>query len=292
MATIRSSKAITRTKTVDRAERSLIARLSTCAAILLVTLATPGVRPAPSASAPIAAPLPAEAMTTSFFDPFDRLEEKRWYVSDGWVNGPIQGCTWSRRAIEVKNGELQLKLIKSPSGLRPYICGDVHTHAKLSYGWYEARMRTAAGSGLNSAIFTYSGPPNSKSHDEIDFEFLGKAPGSVQLNYYVNAKGGHETFPALGFDASKSFNVYAIEWTPGRIRWFINGKLVRMASDATMPSTAGPFFLDLWNGTSAVDAWLGKFEPTATPSAASVDWAAYTRMGERCRFPESTSCKF
>src|SRR3546814_5746693 len=57
-------------------------------------------------------------------------------------------------------------------------------------------------------------------HDEIDFEFLGKSPRQVQVNYYTAGKGGHETMIDLGFDASEDFHTYAFEWRPDSIRWF------------------------------------------------------------------------
>lgn len=229
--------------------------------------------------------------TTSFFDQFDRLDEKRWYVSDGWVNGAHQGCMWSRQAVRVSDGTLKLHVAKGTNKLRGFRCAEVRTHAKLGYGWYEARMRTAAGSGLNAALFTYSGPPLTKVHDEIDFEFLGKAPRKVQLNYWAAAAGKHESWPDLGVDTSQGFHDYAFEWTPGRIRWFMDGRLLRTSSDARMPDTGGQFFATLWIGSASVNDWLGPLDETRLPATSEVEWMAYTRAGERCRFAASLSCR-
>jgi endo-1,3-1,4-beta-glycanase ExoK len=226
----------------------------------------------------------------SFFDPFDRLDTGRWYVSDGWTNGDHQGCTWSRNNVSVSKGVLQLLLGKATDRLRPYRCAEIKTNATLGYGVYEARIRTAGGSGLNSAMFTYSGQPLTSVHDEIDFEFLGKATGSVQLNYYVGGHGGRESAPTLGYDATTGFHNYVFDWSAHGIKWYIDGRLVRESNGPDLPVTPGQFFLSLWNGTKNVDGWLGAFDPSKTPVAMDIDWIGFTREGERCLFPQSITC--
>jgi endo-1,3-1,4-beta-glycanase ExoK len=244
-----------------------------------------------SACAQQAPPKPVVDAGPSFFEPFDRINTSRWYVSDGWVNGDYHGCTWSRLNLAISKGVLQLHLGKAKDKLRPLRCAEIRTHERHGHGVYEARIRTAAGSGLNTAMFTYSGPPLTNVHDEIDFEFLGKSPQSVQLNYYVGKVGGRETAPFLGFDASAGFHDYAFVWMPDRIEWYIDGKLVRRADGAQQPVTPGQFFLSLWNGSSTVNDWLGAFDATRTPVMAEIDWIGFTKAGERCKFPASISCK-
>lgn len=95
---------------------------------------------------------------TSFVDNFDKIDSARWYISDGWNNGPHQNCTWSKKQIGVENGMLQLKFTQAKTGARDYACGEIQTTKTYGYGTYEARYRTATGSGLNSAFFTYIGP--------------------------------------------------------------------------------------------------------------------------------------
>lgn len=243
-----------------------------------------------ASSAPAARPAAKPPGGPSFFEPFDRIDRKRWYVSDGWKNGGHQACTWSRESLSAAGGILRLTLRQAPNKLSSHRCAEIRTHAGHSYGTYEARMRSAAGSGLNTAMFTYSGPPMTKVHDEIDFEFLGKDPGRVQVNYFVAARGGNEKLVGIGTDLSSGFNTYAFEWLPGSMRWFINGKLVHSKTGDGLPSVPGQFFFSLWAGSPSVADWLGKFDPAAGPVAAEIDWAAYTRPDERCRFPESITC--
>lgn len=227
----------------------------------------------------------------SFFEPFDRIDTRRWYVSDGWVNGSQQGCTWSKGNVATRGGILQLRLTRAPNPLRAYKCAEIRTFGRYGYGLYEVRLRSAAAAGLNTAMFTYSGKPLTPVHDEIDFEFLGKAPPSVQLNYFVAGKGGHETLAPVGADASADFHTYAFDWGPDQIRWYIDGTLVRTATGAALPGVPGQFFLSLWMGATPVDAWLGKFVDERPAISAEVDWVAFTAPGERCRFAQSVSCR-
>lgn len=301
MAITRSSRAITST---DPAARRRLALAAVAGALGVAGLGaawaalggSSGQAPTSPPKAPDAAgrAVAAEALPQgqgSFFDPLDRLDPARWYVSDGWANGDWQGCAWSRDNISVSRGVLQMRLGKATDKLRPYRCAEIKTNAAHGYGTYEGRMRTAAGSGLNTALFTYSGRPLSPIHDEIDFEFLGKNSRQVQLNYFTGGKGEHGSLPELGFDAAAGFNDYAFVWGPGSIRWYVNGKLVREATGADLPTTPGQYFLSLWNGTDNIKDWLGPFDAARTPVAAEWDWVAFTKAGERCRFPQSITCK-
>lgn len=291
MAIIRNSKAIT---SIKGAPVSLYAtRVSKWRAVLLrASVGAVIMMSGSSGAKPKAAPSPPGAPSSaSFFDPFDGIDGRRWYVSDGWVNGGQQGCTWSREAVRPGGGMLHLSVISSANKLRAYKCGELQTTGRFGYGTYEARMRIAAGSGLNSAMFTYSGPPISSTHDEIDFEFLGKNTANVQMNYFTAGRGSHEAFAAVPADAVSAFHNYAFVWAPGLIKWYIDGKLVRTASGSDLPSMPGKFYLTLWSGSSGVDNWLGKFDSARLPAEAAVDWAAFTQAGERCRFAQSITCR-
>lgn len=238
-----------------------------------------------------AAPPAHPASARSFFEPFDGLDARRWYISDGWVNGAHQACTWSRSAVLTSRGVLRMTVERRANQLRPLVCAEIQAQGSgFGYGTYEVRMRIARGSGLNTAMFTYSGPPVTPIHDEIDFEFLGKDERRVQLNYFVGARGGHENLADLPPDASQAFHDYAFVWAPAKISWYVDGKLVRSVEGTTLPRNAGKFYLTLWAGSATVNDWLGPLSNSQLPATAEVDWAAYTVPGERCRFPQSITC--
>lgn len=225
----------------------------------------------------------------SFVDNFDKLDTSVWYISDGWNNGAHQNCTWSKEQVSMKDGVLSLGFEKRKQGEREYVCGEIQTRTRFGYGTYEIRMKTADGSGLNSAFFTYIGPTDKKPHDEIDFEVLGKSSSTVQLNQYVSAKGGNEKLVDVPGGANGGFNDYAFVWEKARLRYYVNGKLVHEVTDATkVPENAQKIFASLW-GTDTLSDWMGSFSYTA-PTSLQIDRIAFTAEGDGCLYAESVAC--
>ena len=151
-------------------------------------------------------------------------------------------------------------------------------------------MKSAETSGLNSAFFTYIGPTDKKPHDEIDFEVLGKNTSKVQLNQYVNGKGGNEALADVPGGADAGFNDFAFVWEKDRLRYFVNGQMVHEVTDpAKIPTNAQKIFLSLW-GTDTLKNWMGSFSYSG-PSKMQVDRLAFTAAGDGCQFEQSLVCK-
>lgn len=243
-------------------------------------------------AAACASALPASAQQASgksFVDDFDKINRGFWYASDGWNNGAHQNCTWSKNNVKVENGALQLSFADGKSKDRNYSCGEIQTTKRYGYGTYEARIKAGTGSGLNSAFFTYIGPADKQKHDEIDFEVLGKNTGEVQVNQYVQAKGGNEKLVPVGSKADEGFNDYAFIWEKDRLRYYLNGKLVQDVTDPSkIPSTPQKIFFSLW-GSDTLSNWMGRFDYTK-PAVLSVERVAFTALGDKCQFPESIAC--
>jgi endo-1,3-1,4-beta-glycanase ExoK len=208
---------------------------------------------------------------------FDSLDPRVWYVSNGWANGDHQSCEWRADALSIDNNTLKLTLSDRGGKIRPIGCPEIHTNQRLWYGFYEARMRTAAGSGLNTAFFTYIGPPNGVAeHDEIDFEFLGKAPDKVEINYFANGKFVRGKVIDLGFDASQDFHDYAFDWTASGIQWFVDHKKVfETIGEVPIPRNPSFLFFSLWSGSAIEDSWMGPFL-YKSPVTAAVAWTRFT----------------
>ncbi|WP_411034220.1 glycoside hydrolase family 16 protein [Shinella sp. BYT-45] len=240
-----------------------------------------------AAAGPVAAQ--EGATGTSFVEEFDRLDKAVWYVSDGWNNGAHQNCTWSEKQVAVRDGKLVLSFDAAAGGDRSYACGEVQTRKRYGYGTYEVRMKSATGSGLNSAFFTYIGPTDKKPHDEIDFEVLGKDTTRVQVNQYVAGKGGNEKLVEVAGGADGGFNDYAFVWQKERLRYYVNGALVHEVTDPEkLPSNAQKIFLSLW-GTDTLSDWMGRFS-FAGPTTLEVERVAFTAEGDPCQFDGSVAC--
>jgi endo-1,3-1,4-beta-glycanase ExoK len=243
----------------------------------------------------LSAAIPASAFAqdaiakTSFVENFDTINRKIWYISDGWDNGAHQNCTWSKDQVAVENGVLELTFEQRKAGKRDYACGEIQTRKRFGYGTYEARIKTADGSGLNSAFFTYIGPTDKQPHDEIDFEVLGKDSGKVQVNQYISAKGGNEKLVDVEGGANAGFNDYAFVCEKDRLRYYLNGTLIQDVTDPSkIPSNDQKIFFSLW-GTDTLSSWMGKFDYQG-PAKMQIDRVAFTAPGEKCQFPDSITC--
>jgi endo-1,3-1,4-beta-glycanase ExoK len=265
----------------------MVGRISTVAwysVHILICAAGTSAHPAPVGD-------PTEHQGSSFFETFDHLSPSAWEISNGWSNGAYQGCTWSKTKVRIESGHLVLTLGRVPSGEPVYQCAEIQSRAFYDYGTFEVRMRAARASGTNSAFFTYVGPPHGRPHDEIDFEVLGRNTREVQVNTFVAGKGGHEQTVPNGTDSADEFVDYAFEWTPDRVRWFVNGKLSHEISGRgeNVPTHAAKIYLSIWNG-HGLDDWLGRFEEPHEPLKMFVEHVAFTELGHPCQFPSSIVC--
>ncbi|KKN63837.1 hypothetical protein LCGC14_0497670 [marine sediment metagenome] len=228
--------------------------------------------------------------TVPFESTLGRFSADKWYVSDGWRNGGHQNCTWSRRAVAFTLGRgLTLRYIPGLEAADNALCGEVQTRTWFQYGTFEARLRAEQGSGLNAAFFAYTGEVHGQPHDEIDFEILSKSPGLVWLNRFVAGNdfgGGKE----VEFDPGPpgTWHELAFIWEPDRLRWFVNGTLVREVTEG-IPSRAMKVYFSHW-GSDSFPNWMGPFVHPDGPVRMSVNRFRYTPPGQACAFEGSITC--
>ena len=195
-----------------------------------------------------------------------------------WTNGGMFNCGWKSDHVTFKNGKMTIKLDNTPSFGKPYTSGEYRTHNTFSYGTFETNLIAAKGDGLVTSFFLYTGSP----WDEIDVEILGKDTTKVQFNYYVDGVANNEKIVNLGFDASKGYHKYAIEYGNGYINWYVDGKWVYGVNNQgfnapygkKMPSHPMQIMVNLWPGIG-VDSWLNHFWYSG-PKYASYDYIKYT----------------
>jgi beta-glucanase (GH16 family) len=174
--------------------------------------------------------------------------------------------------VWVENGYLRLRTQRRDYGGKHFTTGNVHSWGKFSllYGRIEVRARLPVGNGLWSAHWLI--PQDGTWPPEIDIiEAYGNRPNTVYLSnhwltllkmmfgvdYVRNVTYAQNSFS--GPDFSAGFHVFAIEWTPGEIRWFVDG-VERARSRRGAPKK--PLYLIL--GTTVGPGEWGKYPDSST----------------------------
>jgi beta-glucanase (GH16 family) len=166
-----------------------------------------------------------------FNDEFDgsSLDEKKWTSAYPWGRdrssvGELQ--YYAPDAFEVKDGKLRIIAKPSSRSTHKYDSGLISTHKSFTakYGRFEIRCKMPNGQGLWPAFWllpiTTDWPP------EIDvFEALGHEPTTVHMHAHWKENGKHrqsgDTFKGPNFQ--NEFHTFAVEWTPEKIVWFVDG---------------------------------------------------------------------
>lgn len=210
-------------------------------------------------------------------DKFEKLEQNHWapmthtFGCNETVFNPANVKAQSGKLSLVINNTAFRERQMSGAELRSNtIVNGQPTENKYFYGRFEARMKSTALPGAVSSVFLYRSNP----WQEIDIEFLGSDPRKIQFNVYFNegdgtqsdTKGDSIQFP-LDFDASAEFHDYAIEWEPGKIRWYIDGKEIYNRASNKIPNMPMTLRLNHWLTCSDASDWAGVFEPKKMPAA-------------------------
>ena len=200
----------------------------------------------------------------------------------GWGNKELQNYTFARKEnSRVEDGRLIIEARRD--GPHPQI----YTSARLvskgkgdwTYGRFEVKAKLPSGRGTWPAIWML---PSRKSYGdggwpdngEIDImEHVGFDPnvvhGSVHTRAYYHSIGTQKSAQTVVPTSQTEFNVYAVEWTPQEIRWYVNDnhyftfrneRLTNPTADYKQWPFDKPFHLILnvaiggkWGGTHGID---------------------------------------
>lgn len=185
-------------------------------------------------------------------DNFDgtELNTKYWNYEahePGWVNAewqsyPSQKENEKTGNIYVKDGKLviQAKKTKNDDGTYSYTSGRVNTQNKVDtkYGRFEARIKMPKGKGFLPAFWMMPTDENLYGQwpkcGEIDItEVLGDKPDTAHstLHFGEPHKQKQGTYTLEKGDFNQDFHVYACEWEPGEMRFYIDNKLFYTEND-------------------------------------------------------------
>lgn len=182
---------------------------------------------------------------------FDSLNTNIWAKGDGAV-GHEAMCRFTANGVQVSNGLLELAVRQEfvPAswsnnhqawkGDYYYSCGELRTvpSKRIKYGRIEARMKApqrSVATGYIGSLFTYVHEGSPREWEEIDVELEGGRPDKMQANliYGVNVPDWNSTRQwgawehKLDTAPVDEWRVFAFEWTPTAMRWYVDGVLVK-----------------------------------------------------------------
>jgi len=200
----------------------------------------------------------------------------------GWGNKELQNYTARRQEnARVENGVLIIEARRDGNESQPYSSARLVTKNKgdWTYGRFEVRAKLPSGRGTWPAIWML---PTQRSYGasywpdngEIDImEHVGYDPdtihGSAHTKAYYHSINTQKSRKIKVESARSGFNIYAVEWTPEEIRWYVNDREYFKFSNERLSNRAAdykqwpfdkPFHLLLnlavggnWGGAQGVD---------------------------------------
>lgn len=178
----------------------------------------------------------------------------------------------------------------------------------IRYGYLESRIKLPHGRAFWPAFWTFgaSNKENRSNVAEIDiFEMLGSAPptqmgtnmhldycrctdNSCPCEFFGQLRCQHVNPEILcnGLDVeipdySEDYLVYGLEWTPDKIIWYVNGKMVRNSSN---PGIVDPVRI-IFN--LAITPWKEPDATTPFPSTMHIDYFKFYQKVNGTHIPDT-----
>ena len=174
----------------------------------------------------------------------DELDPEKWEMEiggHGWGNNEKQFYTMNPENVRLEDGNLVIEARNEFFVRRHYTSGRIKTQGlfTFTYGRVEGRMKLPYGQGIWPAFWMLGDDIDEVGWPlcgEIDImEHIGREPrtvyGTVHGPGYSGSAGiGHfTTFPAGAL--TEEFHVFAIEWEPNEIRWYVDDELFFTLTD-------------------------------------------------------------
>jgi beta-glucanase (GH16 family) len=253
----------------------------------------------------------AQTWTLVWSDEFDgpsgsAVDSAKWIFDTGgggWGNDELELYTDSTDNASIDGvGNLvitaiQKKLPKKPRcwyGRCKYSSARLKTKGKFeqAYGRFEARIKIPYGQGLWPAFWMLGSNIDTvrwPNCGEIDImENIGREPAIVHGTFhgpgYSGGNGIGASYSLSSGAFSDDFHVFAVEWQPNVIRFYVDGNLYRTRTPADLPAGTTwvfdhPFFL-LLNVAVGGD-WPGSPDSTTVfPQRMYIDYVRVYQSGE------------
>lgn len=134
-------------------------------------------------------------------------------------------------------------------------------------------MKTAFREGMLSSFFTYNDAGG--DWNEIDIEILGRYSNDFQMNTITAGQTNHVGHYLMPTSPHLEYHVYAFEWTPEYVSWFVDGVEVLKQTGSHIQNLVLPqkIMMNIWN--PQYTNWVGAFYTEALPAFSYYDWVSY-----------------
>lgn len=196
--------------------------------------------------------------TISLKDTLGFLNTNHWFIRNDTFTGNLG--LFRPENIEFRSGEETLLTVKKESmGVREYSASSITSRKLYLFGRFEAEFKVSKTPGVVTGFFLHRDSPR----QEIDIEITGKRTDRLLVNVFYNPGDdgakfdygyrGSPSFINLGFDASETYHIYAIEWDPTEIRWFVDNHIVHRRvnwNPTPIPHLPMALNLNIWPSSS------------------------------------------
>lgn len=254
------------------------------------------------ASPPVSAPQGWNLVWSDEFNGPDGSspDSSKWVLEtggNGWGNNELEYYTSRIQNAHLQGGNLIITALAEdytgPDGvIRKYTSARLKTQGKFSqtYGKFEARIKIPFGQGLWPAFWmlgTNIDQVGWPASGEIDImENIGREPstvhGTIHGPGYSGAQGIGSPFSLASGRFADDYHLYAVEWEPNVIRFYVDNALYATRTPADLPAGARwvydtPFFVLL--NVAVGGSWPGNPDTTTKfPQIMSVDYVrVYSR---------------
>ena len=231
------------------------------------------------------------------------VDSSKWSFDiggNGWGNNELETYTKRTANADLEGGLLVIKALKEtftgPDNItRNYTSARLQTKNKFTqaFGRFEARIRIPYGQGIWPAFWMLGDNINTAGWPtcgEIDImENIGKEPSIVHGTFHGPGYSGGSGISAAyalpnGQKFSDNFHIFAVEWEPSVMRFYVDGLLYKTRTPADLPAGTSwvfdhPFFIIL--NVAVGGKWPGNPDATTVfPQQMLVD---YVRVYRRAK---------
>lgn len=234
------------------------------------------------------------------------LNRDNWNVElhqPGWVNAEWQEYIDDIKVLDVKDGALQIYPVKEGEN---YYSGRINTQNlnNFKYGFFEARIRVPKGQGFLPAFWLMSADeglygqwPRSGEIDIMEIHGSDTSKSFGTLHFGEPHQQSQGEFQLEEEDFSEDYHTFAVEWLPGLIKWFVDGREIHRENDwftqtlgqgkITYPAPFDSEFYIILN-LAIGGSWVGYPDASTVfeNQAMSVD---YVRVYQKSEYDENVS---